>query len=167
MKKYKTRFFILLTVFLLLETAGCQKDSTLDHLSKILEVPVNNGNIVTYSNTHGGFLGDGETLVEIHFSDDSCLEEIKESTEWNPLPLTDNLTALIYGLNTKNGGFGPVLTEVQIPEVTKGYYCFIDRHSDSTDKKDDSAVLARMSYNFNIALYDTDTDTLYYIELDT
>ncbi len=42
-----------------------------------------------------------------------------------------------------------------------------DRYHDSTDPYDDSNVLARASFNFTIALYDAETDILYYCEFDT
>jgi len=54
-----------------------------------------------------------------------------------------------------------------IPEVDNGYYYFRDRHYQSTDPTDDSGVLGRASYNFTIAIYDTDSKILYYMELDT
>ena len=61
-----------------------------------------------------------------------------------------------------NGDGAPV-----IPEVENGYYYFLDRHSQSTNPKYDSGVLGRASYNFTIAIYDEDRQTLYYAELDT
>ena len=43
----------------------------------------------------------------------------------------------------------------------------MDRSSESTDNTDDSMLLSRYSFNFTIAIYDTDTDILYYFEYDT
>lgn len=171
MRKYKNKLCILLSICLLFSINGCQSSSTLKKIAKVLKVPADKGTIVNSLDTHGGFHGDGDTFLEIHFSDGHCLEAITESPAWNPLPLTDNLMALVYGLQTEDGSIGPILADEQlnprIPEFQNGYYCFIDRHSESTDKKDDSAVLERTSYNFTIALYDVTTDTLYYMEMDT
>ena len=49
------------------------------------------------------------------------------------------------------------------------YYFFFDRHSDATNPKDDSAFLdeSRPSYNFTVAIYDSDTNMLYYARVDT
>lgn len=54
-----------------------------------------------------------------------------------------------------------------VPKIENGYYCFVDRHSQSKDKKDDSPLLNRYSINCSLAIYDTDTNLLYYLELDT
>ena len=87
------------------------------------------------------------------------------------MPLTENLTALVYGLQTESSSVGPMIHSGDgapvIPEVENGYYYFLDRHSQSTNPKDDSGVLDRASYNFTIAIFDTDQQTLYYMELDT
>lgn len=41
------------------------------------------------------------------------------------------------------------------------------RHSESTDHFDDTNVLDRHSFNFVIAIFDTDTNRLYYSRFDT
>ena len=51
-----------------------------------------------------------------------------------------------------------------MPEVENGYYIVIDRHSQK-DENDD--ILGRASYNFTMAIYDTDANILYYCEFDT
>ena len=54
-----------------------------------------------------------------------------------------------------------------IPDIEIEYYYFRDRHSQSTDPKDDTGVLGRGSYNFTIAILDTIMQRLYYLEFDT
>ncbi len=44
---------------------------------------------------------------------------------------------------------------------------YSDRHSESRNEKDDAELFNRMSFNFTIAIYDTDNHVLYYYELDT
>ena len=62
---------------------------------------------------------------------------------------------------------GPYLTDEEgdllVPEIREGWYRLIDRHAEA-GKTD---LLSRASLNFTLALYDTDTDTLYYFEMDT
>ena len=50
-----------------------------------------------------------------------------------------------------------------IPEIRAGFYRLIDRHAQAGE----TDLLGRASLNFTLALYDTDTDTLYYFEMDT
>ena len=72
----------------------------------------------------------------------------------------------MYG--DESGQYGYDLAEeVNIPEVTNGYYYFCDRHSDSIDSSDDTNLLSRASFNFTLAIYDSDTNRLYYVEFDT
>ena len=67
---------------------------------------------------------------------------------------------------------GPYITNddgnALAPKVENGYYFFMDRQTDEDeDIYDDSSVLGRSSYNFTVAVYDTDTDTMHYFKLDT
>ncbi len=45
------------------------------------------------------------------------------------------------------------------PEVEQGYYYFRDRHSQSQDPTDDSELFGRGSWNFILAVYDSQTGT--------
>ena len=62
---------------------------------------------------------------------------------------------------------GPYLTDGEgdplVPEIRAGFYRLIDRHAQAGE----TDLLGRASLNFTLALYDTDTDTLYYFEMDT
>ena len=83
------------------------------------------------------------------------------------MPLSANLEYVIYG-GERNGTTRRGLNEeAKIPVIENGYYMFMDRSSESTDNTDDSMLLSRYSFNFTIAIYDTDTDILYYFEYDT
>ena len=55
--------------------------------------------------------------------------------------------------------------EPLLPEVENGYYRLIDRQMENGFVT--AAMLERASLNFTLGIYDTDTDTLYYCEMDT
>ncbi len=172
--RFKRGICIMIVVSMLFGLSACQaeeENDSLSEISEVLDIDMDGGEIVTGSDSHGGFHGDGTAIFEIKFSTTDVQSRIEGNEKWNNLPLTDNLTALIYGLETDEGSFGPLLqgedNESIIPEVANGYYIFIDRHSQSTNPQDDSEVVDRHSYNFTIAIFDTDTQTLYYMELDT
>ncbi len=165
---------ISLIMVLLLIMTGCHAEKTysvLSEISKTIGVDVSAGEMISESNSHGGFHGDGDTVVVIQFADNSFSKQIEETEEWNTMPLTENLTALVYGVQTEGSSVGPMIHSGDgtpaIPEVENGYYYFRDRHYQSTDPTDDSGVLGRASYNFTMAIYDTDSQILYYMELDT
>ena len=122
--------------------------------------------LVEEEDTHGGFIGDGYYYMILDCSDNKVkASELTE--EWEKIPLTENLDWLIYG-GEKNGKtrYG-LYEEVHIPEIENGCYMFSDRHMESTDAADDTDIFKRGSYNFSFAIYDYDTDTLYYFDYDT
>ncbi len=89
---------------------------------------------------------------------------------WRALPLSENLQTAVYGKKDGNTLYGPfILTDetTTIPAIKNGYYYFCDRYSESHDPKNDNDLLNQHSFNFTIALYDTDNNNLYYYELDT
>lgn len=173
--RYQKRWnIIVLALILLFSMTGCNAEKTssvLREISKTLGVDVSTGELISESDSHGGFHGDGSTVVEIQFAGTSFSDQIEDNEEWNQMPLTDNLTALVYGIHTENSSIGPMIHSDDnmpvIPEIENGYYFFRDRHSQSTDPKDDTNILSRASYNFTIAIFDANANILYYLELDT
>lgn len=93
-------------------------------------------------------------------------------SDWKKLPLDETLTAFVYGTRGEDWSKGPYLPETSggqpmFPKIENGYYFFLDRHKDSLNPEDTEGLLDRASINCTIALYDTDTDTLYFCEYDT
>lgn len=123
--------------------------------------------VVEEEDTHGGFHGDGSCYLILDCSRNT--EHAKKITQdWKQLPLTENLQLAMYG-GEKNGvqydyNFAE---EAHWPIIRNGVYKFVDRHSEAVDKSDDTNLFSRYSFNFSIALYDLDTNILYYFEMDT
>lgn len=144
--------------------SACQ---SYDDISLMLGADVSSAKVISEGDNHGGFHGDGERYIEFEFEDDSFENTIKVDHTWQTLPVKeDAITALLYGLETPEITFGPYLRN-DMPEVENGYYFFYDRHSESKDPFDSSEVLERSSLNFTVAVYDAETDKLYYAENDT
>lgn len=123
--------------------------------------------VVQELDTHGGFLGYGAYYLVLDCSDnkEQALEIIDD---WNKLPLSENLNTAMYGGENHGVVYGIELAEEdRMPKIENGYYIFEDRHSESTDSKDDTELFNRYSMNFSIAIYDCDTDKMYYYENDT
>ncbi len=152
---------------------GCQTDSAAvrDKISEALVLDVSQGTELAVEDTHSGFHGDGILVVSLRFPDDAVQDSIAANNAWNPLPLRDDLAALVYGITEENSTTGPFLTdnsgEAILPEVESGYYYFLDRHAEAREDQTGEALLNRGSFNFTIALYDAEEDTLYYAEMDT
>lgn len=170
---------ILLTVLLL--CAGITKNPTekqikkdaLQDVSEALSVDVTDGTVLHTEDSHGGFLGDGLTFTQIQFGTKDCLQAIAESPDWKPLPLPAELSLLLYG-----GEMGdrceraPLESDAKKApcmqkKIENGYYYFLDRYMQNYPNEADTPLFARFSWNFTLALYDADTDILYYIKFDT
>ena len=112
------------------------------------------------TDTHGGFLGDGEYLLVLDCSGKA--EKILAQTGgWPALPLSDNLREALYE-------WGPSDRCIP-PEIHSGVWFFYDRFADETafDRHSDARLLSRPAQNYSLLMYDSDTGRLYYYELDT
>ena len=143
-------------------------------ITEALGVNVSGGSIILSEDSHGGFHGDGMTFIVLSFDEEEAggLKAQMEGRQgWHLLPLSENAGILVYGYDTEEMQTGPYLCDEQgqgvIPQIQNGYYYFYDRQSESTDAYDDTDVFDRGSYNFTLAVYDSDMDMLYYVEFDT
>lgn len=163
MKKGLTIILVLLSSLRIL--TGCGSSSPQDTVSKGLGLDVSEGREVSVYDTHSGN-GDGTSCIALQFEDTTVLEAIEANTEWSAFPLDETVRTLVYGAETENGKMGPFLEDRDgnplVPNIQNGYYRLIDRHTDK-----DTGLLERHSFNCTVGLYDTDSNTLYYCELDT
>ena len=162
MKKIITSLLFFILLVSVLTVCGVKSDEA----AKILGLDVSMGEEISNYDTHGGFHGDGTTCIAYRFDDDTILKEIKSSSQWSEFPLDDTVQALVYGLSDETTQIGPMLNDNEghpiVPEIRNGYYLLIDRQNDAA-----ADILDRYSFNFTLGLYDTDTNTLYFCELDT
>ena len=85
----------LLTVLLL---TGCDSGSQIrQSVSRAVSVNCDAAEILSEYDSHGGFHGDGTSFYALQYSDHTARDEIARSDQWKPLPLTDNLSAAVYG----------------------------------------------------------------------
>ena len=171
------RGLVILGLLCTLTLSACAGDpqGTLGELSTTLGIDLAQGTVQEAWDDHGGFHGDGVSYIQLAFPDDAFLNEIRGRAGWQPLPLDEPLTILAYGLTEESEGWvvqeGPYLTgedgESLLPLVENGWYYFEDRHSEAADPQDTSQVLDRHSFNFTLAIYDSDSRTLHFCEFDT
>ena len=167
------KLICLLLIACMVCSPGCAKSEDREtEIFQTIGLEFSNVEYATRIDTHGGFHGDGSTVLTMPVPSKSVLSQIQNNPEWHPLPFTENLTALVYGIRTDEASIGPYITvddsgTTAVPQITNGYYFFLDRHSQSTDPQDDTNVLSRASFNLTIAIYDCDTEILYYLEFDT
>ena len=170
MRKILLFMVICLLFNILTSCAGTATES--DMISRRIDVSVDGGCVEVYTDNHGGFHGDGETYAKIIFSDESFCDAIKQNSEWSDLPLSENLNVVVYGGTLPNGEpWGSFIEDENdqplIPTISNGYYFFKDRHYESRNRKDDSLIFERYSFNLTLAIYDSDSKVLYFYEIDT
>lgn len=123
--------------------------------------------VVEEKDTHSGFLGDGDYYLILDCSQNKD-EALAIVQGWNPLPLSESLQAAMYGGTVDKITYCYEFAEItHWPAIQNGVYKFVDRHFEAKDPADETAFLHRHSFNFSIAAYDFDTDTLYYFEYDS
>lgn len=135
-------------------------------ISEWLEMDCRGAELLEAYDSHGGFLGDGESFYALRFEDDSLLRMIENSGRWKPLPLTDTLAGLADGLGysiaeAKAG------RDTLFPPVENGWYFFMDRQATGEARFSDAEVMKRASFNVILALYDEDASMLYFAKWDT
>ena len=135
-------------------------------VAKELDLDVSGGRVISSSDTHGGFHGDGMTFIVLEFSGDEVLAQIKENPQWSPLPLDDTVSTVLYGKLNGAKSVAPLVSDGQgkalVPQIQEGYYLLLDRHTGAGGD-----ILSRASFNFTVAVYDSDTGKLYLCKLNT
>ena len=114
---------------------------------------------------------DGLSYGSVQFSDTYYAQishQMQKSDAWHAFPLETELTYLLHGY-TQNNLTVPSLLDGDawdIPDVWCGYYYFIDHDYEGEEPQDLSDLSERDSLHITLVLYDTDSCTLHYWELE-
>ena len=128
--------FIML-LCLLLGACG-EKRSTQEKVGDALGLDLSGAKVMSESDTHGGFHGDGIEIIQLRVGDIPV--DFENRAGWHKLPVSNDCP-------------GWWLANGTIPEdVEDGYWYFYDRHREAGDRYDYSASLARYSYNYTLAI---------------
>lgn len=139
---------------LLLNGTACSVEE--EDIARILEtaadlgITIRNGVVLEESDTHGGFLGDGLTVVKIQGNITSM-----DGDFWHALPLTTQAEAI------------PAYLAIGEPLPESGRWFFCDRHLQSADRADPEPLFSRPSCNFTFAIWDRETGILTCYKIDT
>jgi len=168
----KKQYILLLSFMtILLLAIGCSSQTINERISNVVGVEIRESIEIEHKDSHGGFHGDGETVAVIKFNEtdgEKIQSDILKSKEWVNLPLSENLSLLMYGGEKNSIHYSYNLAEkLDMPVVSNGYYFFVNRHSNRVSSKDDIDIFNQNSFNFTIAVYDIDTQTMYYLEFDS
>ena len=158
MKRFAVSFLGVLMI--VTAVSGCTgKKPAEQYVSEQLNCSLPAAEKAEVSDTHGGFHGEGEYAATIRFDTvhgAQLAEQLQNTDGWKTLPLE----LLMYGGSSYGYYFAD---KAGIPKVENGCYYFIDRQQDT----ERAGLLYRRSYNFSLAIYDSDENILYYCEIDT
>lgn len=157
MKKILCSLFVICAL-----CSGCGNKQS--KIFKSIELDDSKCKIEKEIDSHGGFHGDGDYFARIECSD---IDYNELSKNWKKLPLSEPLVKVTEMEQCDDKGCFNIYDKFSIPVVENGYYYFIDRQNDSKNKFDDTELNNRSSWNFTLAILDTDTGIIYYYELDT
>ena len=148
----------ILSVLLLLLLTGCGGADRPDYAAHQLALALPPCRSFTSADDHGGFHGDGLLHMELTFSpeDGESVEAAVSSHPnglWNPFPMDQKMEDFLWG-----GGAG--MAGWPVPE--EGWWYLSDQQPDR-----EGSLFDRPSQNYIFACYDSDSDTLYYLEFDT
>ena len=130
-------------------------------VAETFNINIDNCSLTEERDTHGGFLGDGETLYKLECSKFDVPED------WKKLPLSEPLEEVMNLIQCDGAGCKDFYSKFRVDVIENGYYYFLDRHAESTDKHDETMINNRASYNFSLLMYDENLKYLYYYKLDT
>lgn len=147
---------------LLLTSCGSGRQE-LRHYTKLLNIDFSSGEVISYEDNHGGFLGDGFMLLITQYGNDTVEDQIKESDKFRSFPLSKNLHDFLYG----EDDWGPFDLNLNVPEFNNGYFYFYNRHVDATHKETDEDLFNTVSFNFSFILCNVDNDLAYICDYDT
>ncbi|MGI6078416.1 MAG: hypothetical protein ACOYCB_09710 [Fastidiosipilaceae bacterium] len=159
-KRIKFILAMTLVVVLTLSLAACGGGKKMAQIGSELGLGELDGRTVasgTYRNSTGYRIT--YTTIEVKGSD--VLNTIKESSDWQDMPLSDELNLTVYGMSNGQYVKAPILhdgdDEAIFPVVTEGYYRVIDMdYLETADEEEKS------KYDYIFAIYDTEDDKLYY-----
>lgn len=164
-------FSYFMAVFSLLNPTLPFQKKDKEITSQQLNVNLDKGKYLKRKNDYGGFLnltGDGYYFSIMQFKDeDDISEDIKNNPEWNELPMPSELK-LSLGMEVDGKKLDLYYRDkygVIIPDVQNGFYFFKNRR-EGFDPKDINAINEK-PWNYTAAVYDSDTHTLYFFEIDT
>lgn len=137
-------------------------------IARQLDLTLPKAETVAYTDTHSMIRGEGLTVGSLHFDPDNAAElrrQIEESNAWSPLPLTQNIGLLMNGGELNGITYTDRFAEQYgILDISNGSYFFWDRLNNTNQ---DVKLLTRSAFGFTLALYDYDTDFLYFFRYDT
>ncbi|MCD8050696.1 MAG: hypothetical protein LUE89_03335 [Clostridiales bacterium] len=119
--------------------AGSEKSEFLSTFQ--LDTTTNNVQLQEVYNDRGWF-GDGDALYQVTLGEDAATL----TANWNDLPLSEDVETMLEWESDY----------ITLPDITEGKWMLVDRGEDS-----------EYSTNVSLCVFDEETETAYYVTIDT
>lgn len=167
----KRLFVVLLSIIVIIAINFCvavyvknrnngeKKDMSNFYLKRAKEITnfnLDDGDIKRFTDTKGGFFGEGDALLELQYPYDkfqTFIENASTDNNWKELPVNKELQKYLMGLS------------FECP--ANGYYLFYDRHREAESHYDYKEMMKRHSRDFTVIFLDENTKRVTIIERDT
>lgn len=170
-RKAASGILCLLSFVLLCLMSGCGGKNMNAYIGKQIGLSLPNCAKIKYTDTHGGN-GDGDLYAVVSFPDSKTAAQFSGSlakADW-PTKFTDDMVPWFYGgaivtkgeASSTDGYFRDM--NLDVPKVKNGYFFYRDRYR---EQYGEPCSFAPYTWNFTMAVFDSDTDTLYFIEGDS
>ena len=166
--KMKKILVMLCCSIFLMTACGMQKD--IDFISDQLNIKIDNGEIISSLDEHGGMGNDGTTLIKVKIEDDDFANKLEQNQQWTKEP-SKFLKAILYGYDEGSSGYGPFIADDDdnplLPTFNNAYYYIFDKNDEDGIIEGLEAFETLSPINVIIGIYDIDNSILYYCEEDT
>ena len=172
--KYLTDFIAALFVFILFPLAeACPDNSSSrvsggEYVSKRVGIPIPDCEILYSENSHGGWLGDGETEIILQFTSETAqtlTENIEANEHWRELPMDRFVELIFYGGEYEDRLFAAPF-DGEAPEIHEGYWFVYNKQTEEYSL-DYETYREAYSHNYYISVYDSAEMKLYFYGSDS
>lgn len=176
-KAISVTVILLLSLVLLFALIRCSGDDSsagnemYHHICEEIGISLPKDVAIKYEDSHGGFHGDGVLLAVVtatNEEDKSELKTILTHVGWRSELPEEMYAAFFGGVETIEGVEYPTAgyvhdLELDIPNVKNACFYYKDRYFEQYGEQ---CTFAPYTQNFTLAVFDLDTNILYFIEGD-
>lgn len=159
------RQIILGLILLLISIMYFLKDTKINRrIAKDLDIKVPYTLEFYYTDSHGGFHGDGIALGRAELKDKDIDKLLKDSkNHWTKVPIPKELDTILYGDESYHSDLA---TRLAIKPIENGYWIYIDRFRNKREYLKEREIDI-YSNNYSIGLLDLEEKRFYYIKFDS
>lgn len=151
--KYKKQIIFPLIILVIISTIFLKSTKVNRKIAKDLEIKVPYTLDFYYTDSHGGFFGDGVALGRAELEDKDVAKLLKDPKgHWTETPIPEELNTILFGDENVHSYLG---TRLAMKNIENGYWIYIDRFGNKREYLS-AEKIDRHSGNYSIGLLDLD-----------